>query len=966
MKISIIGNAKLVGSEMSFSAEIKLCTGLFATCLPPIDLFHEIKFMTGHCMHKRSPSQESAIHQMSIPAFLGQLGEYNILDKKTTKVLEDVRETVVKELMKDAIETLGDLVSEFKDKMDFCVSANIPVPPFDLTFFDMRYYFMVGPVPLSLGFGAGGSVGMGVKVGLCVLSMTTQLTLTPWIGGKVWGDVAVDIFIARGGVRLIGYLMETKFPMLTELVFSKHPIDVGAKMDLVLTPLRLKLKAFAELNLIFKRVTVYEGCLWQYAVPKIVKNIFHKKKQKDDPSPPNIMPATENERRKRSGTRGCIVKQIPNRPYYDPAFSIEMHAQDDTSEIKLFYAIGTHRGGTNLHDWTQMGGSSLMVPERLPGGVPIYWSVKAKNSQGQEVISQCSLDTYDSTLPDGRVEHSFKFSSHPNKLIASVVAFEDSPLVETHYKAIGFSPGQYGSQFVDWQELNLDHSATRIETTGSLKYFTVPREGKLVAWILSSQKTSTPEMCAQKCIAYGSNCVSFDFEHHSETCDLHDVIEGANAYLRISGTYSNYERLGSGYHTPLEYANLSLTHGTTYFVNTRVRNVLGYDAYLIGEGTMVDFTTPEPGPINIASETYRADKCEAAITQRCTDVTWKINHRIIVDGPGSGTVFNGHEPLYDELYTLTNHYIAANWKGFHDNESGIWGYTWAVGTTVCGTDIVSYRDPYAHLSSKKFWTDSGFQKGIHLPDGPYYVTVQALNGAELGGSLVTTVCHSTPFIVDTSPPVFGGVTDIIYDEDFDLIAIYYDANDDLSNISHAEFGLGKTKYDVQLKAYSLHASMDRDDPFVAVEDLGLQEGIPAWIRIRVTNNVDLFTSGHGDEPILIDKSPPNPGTVLDGKRLQSDRQYQSDNKTICAQWVDFFDPESGIDRYVWGVGTSVGSENVVKFHNLTRYDKSSCAQALLSHNTMYYSTVFAYNNALNSKSANNTSDGGNYCLFTIL
>jgi hypothetical protein len=51
--------------------------------------------------------------------------------------------------------------------------------------------------------------------------------LTPWVGGKVWGDIAVDIFIARGAIRLIGYLMETKFPMTTELVFSKYPIDVG-------------------------------------------------------------------------------------------------------------------------------------------------------------------------------------------------------------------------------------------------------------------------------------------------------------------------------------------------------------------------------------------------------------------------------------------------------------------------------------------------------------------------------------------------------------------------------------------------------------------------------------------------------------------------------------------------------------------------------------------------------------------
>jgi hypothetical protein len=305
-----------------------------------------------------------------------------------------------------------------------------------------------------------------------------------------------------------------------------------------------------------------------------------------------------------------------------------MHAQDEVSEVKLFYAIGTHRGGTNVVDWTDMGGNSLMVPSKLPGGIPLYWSVKAQNSQGLSSISQCYLNTYDSTPPDGRVEHPYKFSSHPNKIIASVVAFEDSPLVETHYKAVGFSPGQFGSQFVDWQVLRLDHSKIRSGATGPLKHFTIPREGKLVAWILTSQNSPDAETCAQKCISFGSKCVSFDYEHHSETCDLHDVVQGANAYLRISGTYSNYERLGSGYHSPVEYSGLPLSHGSTYFVNTKVRNVLGYDAYLVGEGTMVDFTPPEPGIIkNARQDILRADKCNAAVTQHCIDVTWKNNHR---------------------------------------------------------------------------------------------------------------------------------------------------------------------------------------------------------------------------------------------------------------------------------------------------------------------------------------------------
>lgn len=47
---------------------------------------------------------------------------------------------------------------------------------------------------------------------------------------------------------------------------------------------------------------------------------------------------------------------------------------------------------------------------------------------------------------------------------------------------------------------------------------------------------------------------------------------------------------------------------------------------------------------------------------------------------------------------------------------------------------------------------------------------------------------------------------------------------------------------------------------------------------------------------MVDKTPPIPGIVLDGNLLREDTEYQHDTKQICAQWQDFFDPESGIKR----------------------------------------------------------------------
>ena len=70
--------------------------------------------------------------------------------------------------------------------------------------------------------------------------------------------------------------------------------------------------------------------------------------------------------------------------------------------------------------------------------------------------------------------------------------------------------------------------------------------------------------------------------------------------------------------------------------------------------------------------------------------------------------------------------------------------------------------------------------------------------------------------------------------------------------------------------------------------------------MELTNNVlftvELFTASHGNEPILIDKTPPIVGHVYDGEHLRIDLKYQSNAHQICAQWIDFFDPESGIAR----------------------------------------------------------------------
>lgn len=59
--------------------------------------------------------------------------------------------------------------------------------------------------------------------------------------------------------------------------------------------------------------------------------------------------------------------------------------------------------------------------------------------------------------------------------------------------------------------------------------------------------------------------------------------------------------------------------------------------------------------------------------------------------------------------------------------------------------------------------------------------------------------------------------------------------------------------------------------------------------------MELLTAGHGKQPIMVDPTPPIAGEVLDGDQLY-DIDYQPYDHRMCAQWLNFYDPESGIKR----------------------------------------------------------------------
>jgi hypothetical protein len=102
-----------------------------------------------------------------------------------------------------------------------------------------------------------------------------------------------------------------------------------------------------------------------------------------------------------------------------------------------------------------------------------------------------------------------------------------------------------------------------------------------------------------------------------------------------------------------------------------------------------------------------------------------------------------------------------------------------------------------------------------------------------------------------------------------------------------------------------------------------------------------------------DASPPVGGRVGDGST--GDLVSQVDRGSISANWFGFGDPESGISRYHWAIGTSPGATDVMPFTDVGSATTASATQLSLETGATYYATVRATNGAGQSVIA--TSNG---------
>jgi hypothetical protein len=108
------------------------------------------------------------------------------------------------------------------------------------------------------------------------------------------------------------------------------------------------------------------------------------------------------------------------------------------------------------------------------------------------------------------------------------------------------------------------------------------------------------------------------------------------------------------------------------------------------------------------------------------------------------------------------------------------------------------------------------------------------------------------------------------------------------------------------------------------------------------DSAGLFSADTGVISFTVDSTAPVAGTVNDGPGPDID--VQGGRTILAANWSGFADAQSGISKYEWAIGTTVGGTNVQNYVNVGLATRASTSPFLfLQSGVTYYVTVRATN-----------------------
>jgi len=279
--------------------------------------------------------------------------------------------------------------------------------------------------------------------------------------------------------------------------------------------------------------------------------------------------------------------------------------------------------------------------------------------------------------------------------------------------------------------------------------------------------------------------------------------------------------------------------------------------------------------------------------------------------------------LDDGAYTSLLDRIHGSWSGV-DPESGIFSYEYCIGTAP-GLDDVA---PWLNVGSATQHT----RTGLSLVDRQtYYITVKAINGAGLRGAAAS----SDGIIADATAPSAPVVTDGgRFTSSGSSLSASWTATDPESGVAGYQYAIGTTPGGTNLVGWTDAGANTQ----ITRTGLSLVSGTTYYFSVKALNGGGIYGPVGSSDGITVDTSSPATPTVMDSGL------YFSNPTTIHASWSSS-DPESGISRFEYSVGTSAGNSSVRGWTDAGTSVQMDITGLDLSNGSTYYVNCRATNGA---------------------
>ncbi|MFA6448574.1 MAG: hypothetical protein WCX65_03815, partial [bacterium] len=694
----------------------------------------------------------------------------------------------------------------------------------------------------------------------------------------------------------------------------------------------------------------------------------------------------------------CSVQALPQ---YQPlnAFTVNWSGSDAGSGLPPMYVIQVKQGAAG--SWANWLTNTSLSTAQYTGSNTnkYYFQCKAKDNAGNWSVFPGGDGDANSTVAsvapgvpavnDG-AGADIAYSTSGNTLSANWAALDNA--VEYFY-AIGSSPG--GTDALGWTPTALTsftQSGLALANGGTFYIAVKARNNanlyggvgisngvKVDTTAPTTPVVSVPDAYTSSNTFLSASWTSTD----SET----GVVEYQLSIGTAAGLSDTKNWFSAGTNVSMVISGLSLTNGSTYFINARAVNAAGLvsaagssigvtvDSSLlpgpatVNDGTAadVDFTSSlttlsanwtavpgaakyeyaigtTPGAKNIKDWTSVNANTTATVTPLTltnhTAYYFTIRARNAANVAGVGKTADGitvdtDKPglpavTYGGAYSQSATDLPASWTSAA-GISGIAEFQYAVGTTAGGTNTLGWTSAGASLSAT---IAASLTEG-----GTYFISVKSKSGAGVWSDVATT----SGILVDTTAPTCA----------VSALPQYVPTNTFTVAWSGADSGSGINAYDVQAREGTTGnwLAWRSSTSFTSFDYNGVN-GKTYYFHCRAQDkagNWSAYPAGNGDTSATVDSITPGKPVVNDG--TAADIDFTSSANSISANWALL----QSAGAYSYAIGSTPGGTDALNWTETaaTSFTKTGLS---LSQNTIYYVSVKARNNAM-LYSEVGTSDG---------